>query len=140
MLTTKVRTTYEVLIPALKGAQWVKVMTFNVWIPWVRSPVREFFDTARDTIVPVKMIVGTDHPLKCKARVKELVGKYPNVEVKVVREFHAKGILLSNGVGMIGSMNVSDSSFTELAMVGLLHSQDVVEFNDIFDRLWEDNE
>jgi hypothetical protein len=99
--------------------------------------VKDLLGTLRQYNVPTKILVGAYDVDACEDRCATISKDYPNVKIKIKEEFHAKGIVLSNRVALIGSMNLTDSKYMEFGIVTKLTVEELKQFNEIFDKLWK---
>jgi hypothetical protein len=111
--------------------KWCMICTYGIYIPYVTSSCRKFFDIMEERKVKVSIVVGNNHKRETKKRISAITSVFNNIEIRLVDNMHAKCILFSDGLFITGSMNINDSKYTEIGMSKFLDDK---EFTDV--ALW----
>lgn len=95
---------------------WCKICTYGIFIPWVDSPTKTFFEVLESKKIQTTILVGNNNHSDLDRRIEDILVLYNNLSIKTIDEFHSKCILFSDGTFITGSMNISDSKYHEIGI------------------------
>jgi hypothetical protein len=119
--------------------EWCKVMTFGIWIPPIHVGgygIRDFFEALQYHDIQTRVIVGYTNKDTVRERCYNILKRYPKLQMRGIKNFHAKGIVLSDGLSVFGSMNINDAHYSEVAIISKLNKDDMDIFETKFAGKW----